>query len=215
VLYIQLLKWVAPITTITQCSLFLIKTWGLIFSKSDKACFQAPYVKYVNFAAELVHSTRHAQYQLTLVRNRFQAKPAILLIPIDHFYRLFGEGALRYSVQTVSSLPYLMWGLEIHCLRSFSFFQASTCPIGGSIKGFRCKLNTPSLNHAGCVITTSGVFPLHFFEDTRPPDQLSATQVQHEGLCSTLQARILRYSPHHPFGSGWHHLQQSHARAFK
>jgi len=27
--------------------------------------------------------------------------------------------------------------------------------------------------------------------------------------------RSLRYPPHHPFGSGWHHLQQSHAGAFQ
>jgi len=28
-------------------------------------------------------------------------------------------------------------------------------------------------------------------------------------------SRSLRYPPHHPFGSGWHHLQQSHAGAFQ
>ena len=27
-------------------------------------------------------------------------------------------------------------------------------------------------------------------------------------------SRSLRYPPHDPFGSGWHYLQQSHARAF-
>jgi hypothetical protein len=34
----------------------------------------------------------------TLIRSRFQAKPATLLIPIDSSFPFRGGGALRYSV---------------------------------------------------------------------------------------------------------------------
>ena len=34
----------------------------------------------------------------TLIRSRFQVKPAILLIPINTFSYSIGEGVLRYSV---------------------------------------------------------------------------------------------------------------------
>ena len=57
---------------------------------------------------------------------------------------------------------------------------------------------------------------IKYCEDTRPQNQLSAAQEQHKGLHPLLNPlRSFCYSPHHPFGSGWHHLQQPHAGAFK
>ena len=53
-----------------------------------------------------------------------------------------------------------------------------------------------------------------FCEDNKPQNQLSAAQKQHKGLCSTIQGPSVTLSPHHPIGSEWHHLQQSHAGAF-
>jgi hypothetical protein len=58
------------------------------------------HVHSVNFAAELVH-TRRALYSTVstlIIRSRFQAKPATLLIPIDFSFPFRSGGALRYSV---------------------------------------------------------------------------------------------------------------------
>ena len=41
-----------------------------------------------------------------------------------------------------------------------------------------------------------------YCEETRPQNQLSAAQEQYNASAP--------FSPHHLFGSGWHHLQQSH-----
>jgi len=53
---------------------------------------------------------------------------------------------------------------------------------------------------------------IKYCEDTRPQNQLKAAKEQHKDLHSP---RSLRYSPHHPFGCGWHHLQHSHSEAFQ
>ena len=60
------------------------------------------HVHSVNFAAKLVH-TRRALVPFpvllsTLIRSRFQAKPATLLIPIGISFPFRGGGALRYLV---------------------------------------------------------------------------------------------------------------------
>jgi len=52
-----------------------------------------------------------------------------------------------------------------------------------------------------------------YCEDTRPQNQLNAAKEQHKDLCNI--PRSLRYSPHHPFGCGRHHLQHSHSGAFQ
>ena len=56
---------------------------------------------------------------------------------------------------------------------------------------------------------------IKYYEDTRPNNQLNAAKEQHKDICNILQARSLRYSPHHPFGCKWHQLQHSHSEAFK
>jgi hypothetical protein len=48
----------------------------------------------------------------------------------------------------------------------------------------------------------------------RPQNQLSAAQEQHKSLALHHPSRSLRFPPHHPFGSGWHRLQQSHTGTF-
>jgi len=52
--------------------------------------------------------------------------------------------------------------------------------------------------------TWHSLIEVKYREDTRMQKQLSAAQEQHKGLCSTFMS--LRFSPHHLFGSGWHHL---------
>jgi hypothetical protein len=57
---------------------------------------------------------------LIVIRSRFQAKPATLLIPIDFFFPFRGGGALRYSVP-----KWLLFLNNVescfHCLRNFFF----------------------------------------------------------------------------------------------
>ena len=56
---------------------------------------------------------------------------------------------------------------------------------------------------------------IKYCEDTRPQNQLNAAK---EGTAQRpLQhsPNSLRYSPHHPFGCGRHHLQHPHAEAFQ
>jgi hypothetical protein len=52
---------------------------------------------------------------LTLIRSRFQAKPATLFIPIDFSFPSRGGGALRY-------FSLIDVGSDFHCLRSVIFF---------------------------------------------------------------------------------------------
>jgi len=56
---------------------------------------------------------------------------------------------------------------------------------------------------------------IKYCDDTRPQNQLNAAKEQCKDLCNILQSRSLRYSPHHPFGCGWHHLQNSYSEAFQ
>jgi len=60
----------------------------------------------------------------TLIRSRFQAKPAILLIPIGFSIPFRGGGALRYSVPKWL-LFLISCGSGFHCLRNFFFFLFS------------------------------------------------------------------------------------------
>jgi hypothetical protein len=53
------------------------------------------HVHFVNFAAALVHT--FPVLLSTLIRSRFQTKPATLLIPIDFSFPFRGGGALQYS----------------------------------------------------------------------------------------------------------------------
>ena len=56
-----------------------------------------------------------------LIRSRFQAKPATLLIPID-FYFLFAVEELYGTRYQSGSFSLINVGSVFHCLRSFFFF---------------------------------------------------------------------------------------------
>jgi hypothetical protein len=57
------------------------------------------HVHSVNVAAKLVYTRRAlSSTVINIIRSRFQAKPATLLIPIDFSFPFRDEGALRYSV---------------------------------------------------------------------------------------------------------------------
>jgi hypothetical protein len=120
----------------------------------------------------------------TLIKSRFQAKPATLFIRID-FPFLFAVEELYGTRYQCGSFSLVYVGSGSHCLRSFSFFlftQATTvkvwvwvlrhttplthiifsnCLRGGGLPGAGTYV-APSLNHAGCVITTSRVFSFSF-----------------------------------------------------
>ena len=53
---------------------------------------------------------------------------------------------------------------------------------------------------------------IKFCRDTRPQNQLNAAKEQRPLQHSP---RSIRYSPHHPLGCGWHHLQHPHSEAFQ
>jgi len=56
--------------------------------------------------------------------------------------------------------------------------------------------------------TSTCLVEIKYFEDTRPWNQrLNVAKEQHKDLCNI--PRSLRYSPHHPFECGLHHLQHS------
>ena len=58
---------------------------------------------------------------LTLIRRRFQIKPATLLVPIDLFFLLVEE---FYGTQYQSgSFSFINVGSDFHCLRSSLSFQ--------------------------------------------------------------------------------------------
>ena len=77
----------------------------------------------VNFAAKLVHTRRALLSKLlsTLIRSRVQAKPAILLIPID-FPSLLAVEELYGTRYQSGSFSLIDVGSGFHCLRSFFFF---------------------------------------------------------------------------------------------
>ena len=70
----------------------------------------------------------------TLIRSRFQAKPATLQYPINYSFPFCGGEALRYSVP--KWLLFLIVGSGFHCLRSFFLFVFSRkcIPDGGFTK---------------------------------------------------------------------------------
>jgi hypothetical protein len=78
----------------------------------------------VNFAAKLVHTWPDVPFPVllsTLIRSRFQAKPATFLIPID-FPFLFAVQELYGTRYQSGSFSLINVGSGFHCLRSFSFF---------------------------------------------------------------------------------------------
>jgi len=58
---------------------------------------------------------------------------------------------------------------------------------------------------------------IKYCEDTRPQNQLNTAKRRKGTAQRPLQhsPRSLRYSPHHPFGCGRHHLQHPHSEAFQ
>jgi hypothetical protein len=97
-LHIILLVWAAPSTTYNTHTLKPFKELGLDSQRVKKLAFKL-HVHSVNLAAKLVHTRRALSSMLTnLIRSRFQAKPATLLIPIDFSFPFRGGGALRYPV---------------------------------------------------------------------------------------------------------------------
>jgi hypothetical protein len=70
----------------------------------------------------------------TLIRSRFQAKPATLLIPIDFFFPLRFAVEELYGTQYQSgSFSLINVGSGFHCLRSFFFFLFLAGSIGSAI----------------------------------------------------------------------------------
>jgi hypothetical protein len=57
----------------------------------------------------------------TLIRKRFQVKPATLLIPLI-FISIFRWRSFIVPGTKVAPFPYLIWGVIFHCLRSSFFF---------------------------------------------------------------------------------------------
>jgi len=55
--------------------------------------------------------------------------------------------------------------------------------------------------------------PTHTHTHTHTHKHKHTAKEQHKDLCNI--PRSLRYSPHHPLGCGWHHLQHSHSEAFQ
>jgi len=76
--------------------------------------------------------------------------PSGTLLDLSGPFLSAGKGVLRYSVTKCLTFPWLHVGSGFHCLRSFSFLR-HVLPACTSM-----YYVTPSLNHAGCVITTSG-----------------------------------------------------------
>ena len=72
----------------------------------------------------------------TLIRSRFQVKPATLLIPIDFSFPFRGGGALRTRYQS-GSFSLINVGSGFRCLRisSFSFFYV--CLVVGPLSTLR------------------------------------------------------------------------------
>ena len=56
---------------------------------------------------------------------------------------------------------------------------------------------------------------IKYCEDTRPQNQLNVCRKGTGQRHLQHSPRSLRYSPHHPFGCGRHHLQHSHSEAFQ
>jgi len=95
-LHIILLGAGGTIYTITLCS--LSRNWVLIL-KELRSLPPSSMCTLWTFLLNL--SIPDVPFPLllsTLIRSRFQAKPATLLIPIDFSYPFCGGGALRYSV---------------------------------------------------------------------------------------------------------------------
>jgi len=79
------------------------------------------HVHSVNFAAKLVHTRRALPVLLsTLIRSRFQAKLATLLIPID-FFSFSRWRSFTVTGTKVAPFPYLMWGVVFTACVVFSF----------------------------------------------------------------------------------------------
>ena len=111
--------WAAPSTTHTL-ALKPFKELGLDSQRVKKLASKL-HVHSVNFAAKLVH-TRRALYStvINFHQNRFQAKPATLLIPID-FPSLFAVEELYCTRYQSGSFSLINVGSGFHCLRGFSF----------------------------------------------------------------------------------------------
>jgi len=56
---------------------------------------------------------------------------------------------------------------------------------------------------------------IKYCEDTRPQNQPAERRKGTAQRSLQHSPRSLCYSPHHPFGCGWHHLQHSHSEAFQ
>ena len=91
----------------------------------------------------------------TLIRSRFQAKPATLLIPIDFSVPFRGGGVLRYSVpKWLHPFPKFNVGSGFHCLLGFFFFsfintirKHSACFILHPTLPNRCRATTSHLEN--------------------------------------------------------------------
>jgi len=98
-------------------------------SQKVKKLASKHHVHSVNFAAKLVHTRRAlSSTVITLIRSRFQAKPATLLIPID-FSILFAVEEIHGTRYQSGSFSLIMWGVDftacVDFLFLFSFFLFS------------------------------------------------------------------------------------------
>ena len=87
------------------------------------------YVHSVNYAAKLfVPDVPFPALSSTLIRRRFQVKPATLLIPVDSFLVLLV--AELYDTQYQSSfLSLIMWGVAFTACVVFLFFCRGFCAV--------------------------------------------------------------------------------------
>jgi len=106
-------EWVAPSTSITRWSLLRSWVW---FSKRKTLLPSFMFILQITLPNLIIPDVPFPALLLTLIRRRFQVKPAALLIPIAIFFFLWWR-SFTVPGTKVASFPELMWGvIFIACL---------------------------------------------------------------------------------------------------
>jgi len=105
--------WVAPSTTLTLWS--LSRNWVLILKELRSLPLSSMCTLWTLLLNLSIPAVPFPVLLSTLIRSRFQAKPATLLIPINFSFPICGGGALRYSIQKWLLFLYNV-GSGFHCL---------------------------------------------------------------------------------------------------